>query len=232
MVLHASSVARRLALRRERARAAGFTMAEILAVLAITSILAAVATPGFVGMMRDRRTAQETGMFTDAFRIARARALGRGAAVRVRILPSIGAVPGRIQILEHISAVGAIPGAAADGSFSVPGCNAAGAWRVVETFTARRGATQLHAFPHTQPAPAAADLGLPVINVCYTPRGRTLVNYLGTGGDTSTPPELNGYTALDGVVTLRTRRGTEEGADDNNPRRIFVLPNGLTRMAL
>jgi type IV fimbrial biogenesis protein FimT len=194
-------------------------MAEVLAVMAVIAVLAAVATPGFVNMIRDRRTSRETGMFTDAFRVARSKALGRGAAVRIDIHP--GNSP-YVALFEHVSGAIDSDGVVDADSLPVPGCNAAGSWRAVESFAAKPKATTLTVHPHDDPANTVDPPAVP--SVCYTPRGRTMVDYDVTGG--------SGFQNLDGVVTLTTERGVDEGTPDGNIRKIFVLPNGLTRISL
>ena len=217
MVLTSPRSTSRVARQRARAAAAGFTLAELLAVMAVISVLVAVATPGFVSMLRDRRTSRETGMFTDAFRVARAKALGRGAAVRVDITPGTSPF---LALYEHVSGgINTVTNVVTPDSLPVPGCNSAGVWRAVESFSGRAGATTLTTLHHQTGLPVGT-----VASICYTPRGRTMVDYNVPGG-------VN-FVTLDGVVQLTTQRGSDEGPADGNVRTIFVMPNGLTRVSL
>ncbi len=196
-------------------------MAEVLAVLAIISVLAAVATPGFVSMLRDRRTAADAGMFTDAFRVARARSLGRGAAVRVDIVHTTTSP--YALMLEHVSGTIDSNNVVSASSLPVPGCTAIGVWRTISAFQARPNTTTL-----VVNAPSGSTLATNP-SICYTPRGRTFYS-----ADSTLIPVNGGggYVPLDGVVQLQLNRSSSEGASNDNTRRVFVLPNGLTRMSL
>src|SRR5262249_22071765 len=66
-----------------RAPLRGFTMTEMLAVLAMIGILTVAASPIFVNMMRDRRINSAALQVGDLYRTARTRALGRGAPVLI-----------------------------------------------------------------------------------------------------------------------------------------------------
>ncbi|MFO0758814.1 MAG: prepilin-type N-terminal cleavage/methylation domain-containing protein [Byssovorax sp.] len=66
-----------------RASARGFTIAEMLTVVAIISILAASASPIFINMMRDRRVNRAATQVMEMFRTARTRSLGRNLPILV-----------------------------------------------------------------------------------------------------------------------------------------------------
>ncbi len=209
--------------RASRAASRGFTLFEMLAVLAVISVLAALATPGFVEMIRERRTQREAAMFSDVFRVARARALGRGAAVAV-VVDSASAFPVAI-IYEHVDAVG----------LPLPGCRNQGTWRLVDRINGRPGSSK---FVITSPDGTTV---IDQVQVCYTPRGRTfwtdnnggegiavgtLTSLLQSIPDTAAP----GFQNLAGVVNISVQRA--EGATVGQTRSVFVMPNGLTRVSL
>ena len=69
--------------RPRRAEQRGFTLAEMLAVVAMISILAVSASPVFVSMMRDRRVNRAAFQLVDMTRTARMRAVGRNLPVQL-----------------------------------------------------------------------------------------------------------------------------------------------------
>lgn len=232
---------RRPASERGRARrgSRGFTLMEMLAVLAVISVLAAVATPGFVEMIRERRTQREAAMFSDTFRVARARALGRGSAVAVVVS---AADPPTALIYEHVSDdTWALP---------LPSCRGAGTWRLVDRINGRPGASRLLVdVPDGTGGTDPAD----EVQVCYTPRGRTYFAFEGGGGERidvnfEAPAEVTiededdgatGFRILAGVVEISVLRGDGAAATalaaaqlKERARKVLVMQNGQTRVSL
>jgi hypothetical protein len=145
-------------------------------------------------------------MFAETFRFARAKALGRGAALMVEV----GLDPPQMAVYEKIDATG----------MPVPSCNAAGpdddphVWRFVENVQGRPGATQISIFLPNAGVPSGQ------LRVCYSPRGRTFFN---TDGGDGFPQQLNG------VIDIRASR---VGDNSGQQRSILVMPNGQTRVSL
>jgi len=61
----------------------GFTLAEMFAVMAMIGVLAVVASPVFINMVRDRRVSRAAMQVADMYRTARTRALAKGVPVRI-----------------------------------------------------------------------------------------------------------------------------------------------------
>ena len=240
-----TSSSRRRLLQRAAVRAArgrvgpsrGFTLLEMLAVLAVISVLAAVATPGFVEMIRERRTQREAAMFSDTFRVARSRALGRGSAVAV-VMSS--ADPPTAIIYEHVSNDAQ--------QLPLPSCRASGRWRIVDRVNGRPGASKL---VMEVPDPDGGDPGrFEEVQVCYSPRGRTYVatdegGSIAVDFDGTLAPVIDddddgagGFELLDGVVEISVLRADGTGADFTEAqlmaraRKVLVMQNGQTRVSL
>src|SRR5262245_51449056 len=85
--------------------ARGFTLVEMLTVIAMIGILAVAASPIFVNMMRDRRINRAGMNIADYYRTARTRALGRGMPVLVRWKAKAGAQQGSSGVLTIMEPV-------------------------------------------------------------------------------------------------------------------------------
>src|SRR5262249_12618729 len=88
----------------------GFTLVELLAVVGMISILAAVSAPGVISVLRDRRVNHSATSVAEMYRAARSRAVGRGAAILVRWDASGGSgTNGLIEMHEAVVDANANP---------------------------------------------------------------------------------------------------------------------------
>ena len=74
-------------------RAKGFTAVELMVVIAIVAILAALALPSFANMIRRYQTKQDQNALIDTLYFARSEAVKRGGGVRVAKLPGMPNCP-------------------------------------------------------------------------------------------------------------------------------------------
>ena len=182
---------------------------ELLAAIVIIALLAALATPSFIAIMRDRRVTQVAVSLADTYREARSRSLARGIAVAV-LWQSDGAGKGTIEIREAI-----VP---------VPGMGTARSCHTADWTTASIDTRMVtrQSFASTIYELAGIKLlsegGLesPVGQICFAD-GRAYARYSDSGV----------FASLAGVprfVVTNTRTNVE--------RTVFLPPNGVARLAL
>jgi Tfp pilus assembly protein FimT len=184
-------------------------MSELLMVIVMIGAMAALASPLFIDVMRDRRVNQGALQAAEVYRMARARALGRGSAVMVRWTAGPGAGEGTLSMREAIQG-------GANGPLPTSNCTGTD-WAAVSTTSRavthldfRTGGFGLASF-------AMSDASGPIATseLCFSPRGRTF--YRTTAG----------WNPLADVPRL-TVRNTRTLVD----RVVYIPANGAARLAL
>lgn len=227
-----------------RPQARGFTLIEVMVAVIIVGLLAAMATPSFIERMRDRRAGQVASEISLVYRMAKARAIGRGGAQLVRYTTAAN-VQGDFVLMEAVQPdtqgnnVVAANGYVQSGSCgNLPlnaNCNAA-AWdtatagvnvnataRVVQSVPERAGTNSPNlSIKATFFAPG--NIQLPSADVCFTPGGRTYFR------STSGAP----FVALTAIPTVQVQRYTTSslGTAIGVLRTVIVPPNGAARLVL
>lgn len=195
--------------RKKRSTQRAFTMAELLMVIVMIGAMAALASPLFVDVLRDRRVGQGATQAAEVYRLARARALGRGSAVMVRWTAGPGPGEGSLFMREAIQG-------GTNGPLPTSNCTTTD-WstastdsRAVTHLNFRTGGSGLAAF-------SMADASGPIMasEFCFSPRGRTFYRTTAAWSPLADVPRLT-------VTNTRT----------TVVRVVYIPPNGAARLAL
>lgn len=155
---------------RIRRSRAGFTLVEMMVVVVIIAMMAALAVPSVISLIRDRASQRDALELLGVLQDAHSRSFGRGVAVRVTYTqraPAAG--PDSINIREMEQDI------TGDGVGDIPSSKCtAGVLSEVRRFWQSADRERPTEITLTINGAAVAD-GAPPQELCFTPRGRTLL---------------------------------------------------------
>ncbi|MFO0553129.1 MAG: type II secretion system protein [Polyangiaceae bacterium] len=203
--------------RRSLGSLAGFTLVEMMIVVAIIATCAALATPSIMRIMRDRRSQRNALAALVMIQDAHTRAMGRGAAVRLQWTPAIaGSTPAVLAIQE--ASVDIDGNGTAD--FPSPLCRATFSPTIKFWQTDAEDDTHVEVNLNGHGGVFASTSSE---QFCFTPRGKTMY-WNGTQ-----------WEPLTTHVTLTFASHMDSGTSDtdaDNRRNVDFFPNGMSRLRL
>lgn len=220
----------RLSVRQQARRTArGFTLLEAMAVVTIIGIASAAALPSFAERMRERRSGQAAEEIALLYKLARARALGRGAAQMVS--SSNGGGTGmnvKFEVREAIQQNDAALTVGTCGPLPLTTCfndwsaGATGRNRLVDEFP-REGVVYSNIEAKLYRDATGSDVALDG-QVCFTPSGRAFFRKEAAGA----------WEPVIQVPRIEVRRLAIGGAGAyvGLTRTVLLPPSGAARLAL
>ena len=216
-----------------RSHERGFTLVELVAVVIIIAIFAALAIPQATAQLRDRRTRETAERIALVYQQARFRALGQGSAILVRFAAgtdnqgSFETLEARMGTASPLAKCQEVPTSSCDVNWSNPASNQ---FRSIELWDLGKddgiAQSQVQWPVIAQLYPTVGSSPTVPMELCFRPSGQTMVRFATNAAfaPLTSVPEFHVYRSV----------GTTESdsAALGLVRRVLVPPLGAARLQL
>ena len=222
----AREVAHRCASAKHRRSRDGFSLVELIAVVAIMFVLAAAASPAFVAILRDRRVNNAAMKIVNYYRTAKMMAVGRGLPILVNwnsagnLSNTNPGSPGLIQLIEPVLTTGTTPPSTCSQvtwayfPATLTTSAAVNGVQLVDSFDLKNGSYDYTSVAYVSNDPQAASPSS--VDICFSPSGVSFVRY--------------GAGAFNQLLVVPSFQVTN--VMSNVTRNVFIPPNGVARLGL